>query len=456
MARIASNSLARLLLAANGALAGLTVDVEDAASVRAAAALVAEDLMTFYPSSNSGEPVGIFTPPPDGDYYWWTGGALWSTLLDYRNRTGETKYDDSISQGLIAQIGPNDNYMPPNWTASMGNDDQAIWALSAITAEEIGFQEPTQDNPQWLTLAKNVFDLQEVDSRRADDGDCKGALRWQIYPSSNGYNYISSAANILYFNLASQLAHLTGNTTYEDAAGDAFELLEDIGFISKNYDVYNGAQADECTSINKVQFSYTAAMLLQGSAFMYNHTNGDDDWKERVDGLVSRTLEVFFPDGVAFEAACEERDNCNTDMLFYKSLLHRGLSSTIEMAPYTSAKILPILKSSAKSAVAQCTGGDNGRLCGFHWSTGKFDGKTGVPQQMDVLSALASILPAGSSVAGNNSSTNSSGSGSSSGSASSQNSTSGDAPAGSTGTQAVVTLGGMVVVVSHLLASLLI
>ncbi|KAI1097611.1 glycoside hydrolase family 76 protein [Jackrogersella minutella] len=452
MPKLTFNPLARLLLAAHGVFAGLTVDIEDAASVKAAAALVAEDLMNFYHGDEPGQVIGIFEPPPAGDYYWWTGAALWGAMLDFRNRSGETKYDETISQGLLWQTGSDDNYMPANWSLTLGNDDQAIWALSALAAEEIGFQEPSGGHPQWLTLAKTVFDLQNSDARRVDDGDCEGALRWQIFPASAGYDYVNSASNIAYFDLAAQLAHLTGNKTYEDAASDTIELLMDIGLVSKKYDVYDGVHVEDCKAINKAQFSYTSAMLLQGSAFMYNHTGGDDDWKEHVDGLVSRTLEVFFPDGVAYETACEKTSNCNSDMIFYKSLLHRCLSSTIEMAPYTSDKILPVLKSSAKSAAAQCTGGDSGRLCGFQWSTGKFDGKTGPAQQMDVLSALASVLPAEGPVAGNSS--NSTGSGS--GSGGSQNSTSGDVPAGSTGSQTAVTFGGMVVLASHLLGTLLI
>ncbi|KAI0152120.1 glycoside hydrolase family 76 protein [Hypoxylon sp. NC0597] len=454
MARI-TNPLARVLLAAHGALAGLTVDVEDADSVRAAAALVAEDLMTFYPGNKSGMIPGIFEAPPDGDYYWWTGGALWGTMLNYRNHTGETKYDETISQGLVWQIGPNADYLPPNWTMTVGNDDQGIWALSALAAEEIRFQEPGQDNPSWLTIAKNVFDEQSVDERRVDDGKCEGALRWQIFPANNGYNYVNSASNIGYFNLAARLTHLTGNKTYEDAAGDTFELLEDIGLVSDKYDVYDGAEvSDGCKSVNKVQFSYTAAMLLQGAAYMYNYTGGDDDWKERVDGLVSRTLEVFFPNGVAFEPACELNGKCNSDMHFFKALLHRGLGSTIEVAPYTSAKILPVLKSSAKSAAAQCTGGDNGRLCGFEWTSGKFDNQTGPAQQMGVLEALVSVLPAQSAAAVSGSGSNSTGSGSSNESGNAQDSTSTNAPGGNAGARAAVNLGA--VVGSLLLGSLFI
>lgn len=39
------------------------------------------------------------------------------------------------------------------------------------------------------------------------------------------------------------------------------------------------------------------------------------------------------------------------------------------------------------------TGGSNGRFCGFHWSTGVYDGVTGACQQMSVLGALLSLLP---------------------------------------------------------------
>jgi mannan endo-1,6-alpha-mannosidase len=144
--------------------------------------------MGFY----KGEIFGLLPgPPPDGDYYWWTGGALWATMLDYRSRTGDTQYDDKISQGLLWQTGPNNNFMPPNWTATEANDDQAIWAMAALVAVETGFTEAGEDNPKWLNLAQNVFDDQSDAARRVE-GDCKDALRWQILPINNGYDYVSS------------------------------------------------------------------------------------------------------------------------------------------------------------------------------------------------------------------------------------------------------------------------
>lgn len=84
---------------------------------------------------------------------------------------------------------------------------------------------------------------------------------------------VLAASNIGYFDVAAQLAYLTGNKTYLDAADDAFDLLENLGFVSDKFDVYDGAHTDECKSINKVQFSNTAANLLQGSAYLYNHVS---------------------------------------------------------------------------------------------------------------------------------------------------------------------------------------
>ncbi|KAI1386765.1 glycoside hydrolase family 76 protein [Hypoxylon trugodes] len=408
MARIASSPVARLLLAAHGALAGLTVDVENADSVKAAAALVAEDLMTLYHGNETGQTPGIFDSPPAGDYWWWTGSTLWSSLLGYRNRTGDTKYDETISQGLMFQVGPNNDYMPLNWTASEGNDDQGLWALSAMAAGLYGLPNGGNNNPQWVDVAKSVFDEQHMHDRRVDEDDCAGALRWQIYPFNKGYDYVNSASNIAFLNLAAQLAYVTGNKTYADAASDTFDLLSDIGLVTEDFDVYDGAQADDC-DVNKAQFSYDAGLLIQGAAFMYNHT-GEDGWRGRLDGLVNRTLDKFFVDGAAFEVACEESNRCNTDMYFLKGILLRTLGSAMQVAPHTADKILPVLKSSAKAAAAQCTGGDNGRMCGFKWASGKFDGKTGPAQQINVLEALVSVLPAGGATTGSNSNGTDSGS----------------------------------------------
>ncbi|RYC57379.1 hypothetical protein CHU98_g8833 [Xylaria longipes] len=384
MAIFSSISLARLLLSVTGVVASLTVDLDDAASIKKAAALVAEDLMSFY----TGEIPGLLPgPPPEGDYYWWTGGALWTTMLDYRSRTGDTQYDDKISEGLLWQRGSNNDFLPANWTASEGNDDQAVWGMAALLAAETGFTEPGVDNLKWLTLVQNVFDEQTSDARRLDNGSCAGGLRWQIFPANNGYNYIST-----YANLGARLSLQDGNNkTQAESVANTFGWLLDSKLIDGKYNV--------------VQFSYATGLAIEGAAVMYNSTGGQENWKKLLTGLVERTTDVFFPDGVATEVACEP-SHCNTDMTFFKSSLHRSLASTMKVAPFTESVIRPVLKTSAQAAAESCSWGDNKRMCGFVWSASS-NNQTGAGSQMSALSALLSLLPTEAVASGPDSGSNS-------------------------------------------------
>lgn len=89
------------------------------------AAQLAYDTMTYYKGNLSGQTPGILPgPPPAGDYYWWEAGALWGAMVEYWHYTGDTTYNDVVTDALLFQVGPNKDYMPPNVTASLGNDDQ--------------------------------------------------------------------------------------------------------------------------------------------------------------------------------------------------------------------------------------------------------------------------------------------------------------------------------------------
>lgn len=152
---------------------------------------LAKNVMSYYHGNESGQTPGILPgPPPAGDYYWWEGGALWGAMIDYWHYTGDTTYNDVVTQAMLWQVGPNKDYMPPNVTASLGNDDQGFWGMSAMLAAEANFPDPPAGQPQWLALAQAVFNTQ-ADPGRHDD-TCNGGLRWQIPFSNNGYDYKNS------------------------------------------------------------------------------------------------------------------------------------------------------------------------------------------------------------------------------------------------------------------------
>ena len=152
-------------------------------------------------------------------------------------------------------------------------------------------------------------------------------------------------------------------------------------------------------SKKQAQFSYNAALLAHGSAFMANYTTGatKDKWTKRTENLVKRIFEFFYAEGAHVEVPCEGHRGCTTDMFTFKGYTHRWLSVVSQLVPSTKASILPMLKKSAEAAVRQCTGGETGRQCGFYWSKGEFidpntDGTTGAGEAMSVLAAVASLL----------------------------------------------------------------
>ncbi|KAF4978712.1 hypothetical protein FZEAL_4954 [Fusarium zealandicum] len=389
-----STSAATALIASTGlvgAQSPYSVDSKDA--IKKTAKQLAADLIDYYHGLDPGGIPGILPgPPPAGDYYWWEGGAMWGTYMDYWKCTGDTTYNAKTMQGMQFQVGENKDYQPKNVTLSLGNDDQGFWGMSAMLAAELAFPDPPSDQPGWLALAQAVFNTQANPDRH--DKTCGGGLRWQIPFSNNGYNYKNSIANGCFFNLGARLARYTGNTTYANWAEKTWDWMETVGFLNtENYKIYDGAHVEkDCKDINKAQFSYNAGVFLQGAAFMYNYTDGEKKWADRVTKLTDATIRDFFKDGVAYELACEGVKTCTTDMLSFKGYIHRWMSQATHLAPMVSDKILPVLQKSAEAAIKQCTGGDNKRTCGFRWATGQFDNNVGAGQQMNVLAAVSSLL----------------------------------------------------------------
>jgi mannan endo-1,6-alpha-mannosidase len=124
-------------------------------------------------------------------------------------------------------------------------------------------------------------------------------------------------------------------------------------------------------------------------------TNGSDIWKTRTEGILDAAIEFFTDNqtGVFVEMACETLNppTCNTDMLSFKAYLSRWMAAATQMAPFIYPKVMAALKKSAAAAALQCSGGQNGRMCGLMWTKGAtWDGSSGVGQQMAALEVIIS------------------------------------------------------------------
>ncbi|KAE8446823.1 hypothetical protein EG329_011600 [Mollisiaceae sp. DMI_Dod_QoI] len=376
--------------------AGIDLDLSSPDSIKSVASTLAYDMMSYYKGNLSGQTPGLLPGPPpnptitNAGYFWWEAGGMFGSLIDYWYYTGDSTYNDVVSQGLLFQTGPNDDYLPPNQTSGMGNDDQGFWGMSAMTAAELNFTNPPADKPQWLALAIAVHNTQLA----RFDNVCGGGLRWQAYNFLNGYNYKNSIANGCFFNIASRLALYTGNKTYAATAESTWNWLTAIGLIDSKYNVYDGTDTGgNCTIINKQQFSYNSGIFLLGAATMYNLT-GEQVWHDRVQGLLNATITTFFPNGIGYEVTCEATlIHCTIDMLSLKAYLTRFMAASVKVAPFIHDQVMAVLQSSARAAALQCSGSPNGRMCGLSWSKeASWDGTSGVGQQMAALEVIQSNL----------------------------------------------------------------
>jgi mannan endo-1,6-alpha-mannosidase len=178
-------------ISANGVFAESPFSLDSLDSVKQTASILSWDAMQYYKGNLTGEIPGILPgPPPNGDYYWWNGAALWASLIDYWHYTGDSTYNHVTMEALLFQIGEMQDYLPHNQSVSVGNDDQGMWAFASMLAAERGFPNPPMDQPQWLQLAENVFN--SMADRWDDDGVCDGGLRWMISFTSSGYDYANS------------------------------------------------------------------------------------------------------------------------------------------------------------------------------------------------------------------------------------------------------------------------
>lgn len=104
---------------------------------------------------------------------------------------------------------------------------------------------------------------------------------------------------------------------------------------------------------------------------------------------MSRT---FFPNGNIIEdITCEPREICNNNEILFKGLTSQWLAYTAIMVPQTADKIWPKLQSSGTAAGASCTGNGN-NTCGVRWYQSKWDGWTGMEEQISASQVFSANL----------------------------------------------------------------
>ncbi|KAJ5101237.1 Six-hairpin glycosidase [Penicillium alfredii] len=365
----------------------LQIDNEGRSPGARTAKEVATNMMTYYTGMNPGDNPGNLPDP----YFWWEAGAMFNALIDYWFYTGDDTWNDITMQGMLWQAGDNAAFMPSNQSKTEGNDDQSFWAFTAMAAAERNFPNPPHGKPQWLEMAQAVFNTQVP---RWDKSSCGGGLRWQIFTWNNGYNYKNTISTGGLFNLAARLAKYTKNETYQEWAEKAWDWTTNVGFMTPQYRFWDGASdLNNCSEMNKIEWTYNSGVYLLGAANMYNLTE-DPKWKERTEKILAAS-DVFFthdPPNVMYERACETINTCKVDQRSFKGYLARWMAQTTQMAPFTYDRVMQKLKASAQAAAKTCTGGDKGTTCGMKWTDQKWDHSKDFGQQMAALEVIQANL----------------------------------------------------------------
>ncbi|GAM37771.1 glycosyl hydrolase [Talaromyces pinophilus] len=286
---LASSMLLGQLLLTLPFAAALTVDPNDANSLKSAASTAAASAVNYYNNRESKLIPGKF------DGTWWEGGAFFTFLINYWHWTGDDQYNDLVTEGLSWQGGEDNDFFPSNYSSYLGNDDQEFWALAALTAIEQKFP----DNPghaSWLSLAQGAFN-DFVARWEVDKSSCGGGLRWQLYPTLAGYDSKNAISNGAFFQIAARLARYTNNDTYATWAETVWDWSSTVPlFDNSTWKIYDMTRISEnCKDQDIMQWSYNYGSYATGAAYMYNYTNGDPKWKEGVDGLLNTTWNEFFP-----------------------------------------------------------------------------------------------------------------------------------------------------------------
>jgi mannan endo-1,6-alpha-mannosidase len=193
---------------------------------------------------------------------------MFDALIRYWYYTGDSSHNDAVSDGMYWQRGDDDDFFPSNYSQILGNDDQIMWALAAMTAAEVDYPQRSA-MPSWITLAENVFNEQ---IGRWDEDNCNGGMRWQIWAYESGYTTKNAITNGGLFELAARLAHFSNNQTYSDWAEKIWDWSATSPLLNNaTWTIYDSTSCDDdCATKSSFQWSYNYGVYMTGAAYMYN------------------------------------------------------------------------------------------------------------------------------------------------------------------------------------------
>ncbi|GAA3240112.1 glycoside hydrolase family 76 protein [Dactylosporangium siamense] len=226
---------------------------------------------------------------------WWTSAVSLSTVMTYRQATGDTQYDYAIAGAYARNADFTNEYI----------DDTGWWALVWIQAYDI------TGNRAYLTTAENLVKYMH----NYWDGTCGGGVYWKT-----DRQYKASIANELFLAAAAGLHNrIAGDTTYLGWASAEWNWLRGNGVISNNL-VRDGITIPSCGYSTAV-YTYNQGVVLQGLIEL-NRATGDASLLTTARSIATAGVARFNRNNVLYEG-CEP--NCSGDGQAFKGIFIRYL-----------------------------------------------------------------------------------------------------------------------------------
>jgi predicted alpha-1,6-mannanase (GH76 family) len=240
---------------------------------------------------------------------WWTGAVALSTVMTYRQATGDSQYDYAITEAWEKNKSGNftNEYL----------DDTGWWALVWLQAYDI------TGNGAYLQMAQT----DAAYMRTYWDSQCGGGIYW-----STAKAYKASIANELFLAVTAGLHNrLPGDTTFLGWANDEWSWFNGSGLLSSNL-VKDGLYVAGCT-FNNANLTYNQGVVLHGLSELAKAT-GNAGPLASARSIATAAVHRFNKNGVLYDG-CEP--NCAGDFQSFKGIFIRylrGLAKTVNTTEY--------------------------------------------------------------------------------------------------------------------------
>lgn len=141
-----------------------------------------------------------------------------------------------------------------------------------MSAAEYNFPAPPDDKPGWLAMVQSVFNqFVKRYNKEVEEGNCKGGMRWQIFPWLNGWTYKNTASNGGLFHLGARLAMFTQNDTYAEWAEKAYDWMNDSALLEDDGTINDGMSMTTnppCKEADRTAWTYNYGIIIAGAAYV--------------------------------------------------------------------------------------------------------------------------------------------------------------------------------------------